>query len=304
MRDVGSPWLRICLDPADLTDPHNFDASLLHVVQVHARMRDVGDDGADLAIHWPGLLQNLQLARYRGFCLLDYEGVEDPEICGAAGVALPPQRAQPAARQRLLNETLAAHAPGWEGAARCGCGNEGGANGNGPEPTRLRRAGSVPTVARTKPTRSRAMAAYRPAASSGGEASVHHEASRRARVDFGTARDSPTIRRSSSISANTLGIGPHTPALERVYDNLHRSLRDVSGGTTCRTLARCSAPSTTSRRSSETYSVAPARISRGSSNRRRIRWLDDGLRRLDLTIGRATVARTHARRCSRRSTSH
>jgi sugar phosphate isomerase/epimerase len=79
VRDVGSPWLRVCLDPADLADPSSFDASMAHVVQVHARMRDVRDDGSDAQIHWPGLLQNLKLGRYRGFLLLDYEGIEDPE---------------------------------------------------------------------------------------------------------------------------------------------------------------------------------------------------------------------------------
>jgi sugar phosphate isomerase/epimerase len=78
VRDVGSPWLRVCLDPADLVDPGRFDAAVAHVVQVHARMRNVGDDGSDAAIHWPGLLQNLKLAHYRGFLLLDYEGGEDP----------------------------------------------------------------------------------------------------------------------------------------------------------------------------------------------------------------------------------
>jgi hypothetical protein len=69
----------VCLDPADFAPGQVIDATLPGVVQVHARMRDVRDDGSDARIHWPGLLQALKLAPYRGFVMLDYEGVEDPE---------------------------------------------------------------------------------------------------------------------------------------------------------------------------------------------------------------------------------
>ena len=80
VHDVGSPWLRICLDPADFGASSAIDTILPGIVQVHARMRDVRPDGSDAQIHWPGLLQSLKLARYRGFVMLDYEGVvEDPE---------------------------------------------------------------------------------------------------------------------------------------------------------------------------------------------------------------------------------
>ncbi len=78
VHDVGSPWLRICLDPADFGNSAGIDAAMPGIVQVHARMRDVRDDGSDAQIHWPGLLQALKLGRYRGFVMLDYEGVEDP----------------------------------------------------------------------------------------------------------------------------------------------------------------------------------------------------------------------------------
>lgn len=79
VHDVGSPWLRICLDPADLADRAGVEAAMNRVVQTHARLRDVRDDGSDAVIHWPELLRMLKLARYRGFVLLDYEGAEDPE---------------------------------------------------------------------------------------------------------------------------------------------------------------------------------------------------------------------------------
>ena len=78
VHDVGSPWLRVCLDPADFGAGSAIDGIMPGIVQVHARMRDVRDDGSDAQIHWPGLLQALKLGRYRGFVMLDYEGLEDP----------------------------------------------------------------------------------------------------------------------------------------------------------------------------------------------------------------------------------
>jgi hypothetical protein len=79
VRDVGSPWLRICLDPADLPSLDYADTLLPEVVQVHARVRDVADDGSDSSAHWPDLLRFLHQGPYRGFILIDYEGAEDPE---------------------------------------------------------------------------------------------------------------------------------------------------------------------------------------------------------------------------------
>ncbi len=78
VHDVRSPWLRVCLDPADLGAGFAIDDMMPGIVQVHARMRNVSDDGSDAQIHWPGLLQALKLAHYRGFVMLDYEGIEDP----------------------------------------------------------------------------------------------------------------------------------------------------------------------------------------------------------------------------------
>lgn len=78
LRDVGSPWLRLCLDPADLADRLGIEAALSRVVQVHARMQDVAEDGSDPTAHWPELLRMLRLGNYRGFVHIDYEGAEDP----------------------------------------------------------------------------------------------------------------------------------------------------------------------------------------------------------------------------------
>lgn len=79
VRDVGSPWLRVCLDPADMLDRTGIEMSLPYAVQAHAKLRDVRDDGADATTHWPEILRMLQLGRYRGFLMLDYEGGEGPE---------------------------------------------------------------------------------------------------------------------------------------------------------------------------------------------------------------------------------
>ena len=115
VHDVGSPWLRICLDPADLLDRTGIDASLPRVVQVHARLRDVAEDGADAHIHWPELLRTLHLARYRGFIHLDYEGAEDPEAAVPRAARYMRGVLYLLARQHLLRPP-AADAPSTNGA--------------------------------------------------------------------------------------------------------------------------------------------------------------------------------------------
>jgi sugar phosphate isomerase/epimerase len=80
VRDVGSPWLRVCLEPADLVTRATLDTAMPRVVQVHARLRDVQPDGSDGTIHWPEILRSLRLGKYRGHILIDYEGLEDPEL--------------------------------------------------------------------------------------------------------------------------------------------------------------------------------------------------------------------------------
>lgn len=79
VHDAGSPWLGVCLEPAGLPATTGMETLLPSTVQMHARMRDVRDDGSDGGTHWPELLRTLRLGRYRGFVLLDYEGVEAPE---------------------------------------------------------------------------------------------------------------------------------------------------------------------------------------------------------------------------------
>lgn len=79
VHDVGSPWMRICLDPADFGNSAGVDALLTRVVQVHARLRNVREDGSDAAVVWPELLRLLLLGHYRGFLHIAYDGLEAPE---------------------------------------------------------------------------------------------------------------------------------------------------------------------------------------------------------------------------------
>jgi hypothetical protein len=104
VRDVGSPWLKVCLDPADLADRTGLDLALPATVQAHARMRDVAEDGSDTRITWPLLVQTLQLGRYRGFLLLDYEGIEDPETAVPRAARYLRGVLHLLARQRVLSE--------------------------------------------------------------------------------------------------------------------------------------------------------------------------------------------------------
>jgi hypothetical protein len=82
-RDVGSPWLRTCPDPASMRDRAALDLPLQYAVEVAATLSDVREDGSDAATHWPEILRLLRAARYRGFVTLDYRGAE------AADTALP-----------------------------------------------------------------------------------------------------------------------------------------------------------------------------------------------------------------------
>jgi hypothetical protein len=79
MRDVGSPWLRACADPASMRDRVSLDLPLPYAVQLDATARDVREDGSDAATHWPELLRMVRAARYRGFVTLAYDGTDAPE---------------------------------------------------------------------------------------------------------------------------------------------------------------------------------------------------------------------------------
>jgi sugar phosphate isomerase/epimerase len=94
VRDVGSPWLRACPDPAVMRDRTAFDLPLQCAVEVAATIGDIRDDGSDAATHWPEILRLLRAARYRGFVTLDYAAAT------AAGAA-PPDAALPRAARYM-----------------------------------------------------------------------------------------------------------------------------------------------------------------------------------------------------------
>ena len=104
VHDVGSPWLRVCLDPADFSDRAGMDAT--RVVQVHARLHDVREDGSDMALHWPEVLRAIKLGRYRGFVQIDYAGMEDPESAVPRAARYLRGVLQMIARQQLLAATV------------------------------------------------------------------------------------------------------------------------------------------------------------------------------------------------------
>lgn len=114
VHDVGSPWLRVCLDPADLADRAGIEASLPQVVQSHARFRDVRDDGSDAGIYWPELLQMLRLGSYRGFLHIDYEGTENPESAVPRAAAYLRGLLHVLERQKLLRSPVSEPTPHTE----------------------------------------------------------------------------------------------------------------------------------------------------------------------------------------------
>ncbi|HEY7801405.1 MAG TPA: sugar phosphate isomerase/epimerase family protein [Dehalococcoidia bacterium] len=116
LQDVGSAWLRVCLDPADLPDQARLEAALQRTVQVHARLHDVQEDGSDAAIHWPELLRMLRLASYRGFVLIDYDGAEEPETAVPRSARYLSATLQAIARRELLMPPGLAPEPNGNGA--------------------------------------------------------------------------------------------------------------------------------------------------------------------------------------------
>ena len=99
LHDVGSPWLarlprsgRLRRRAGLRRDRCRASSRLTPACATSRTM------AATTRVHWPELLRQLQLARYRGFVHVDYEGVEDPDFGGAARGALP-ARAAAAAEQ-------------------------------------------------------------------------------------------------------------------------------------------------------------------------------------------------------------
>lgn len=87
LRDVGSPWLRLCLDTGDYGALEPIRRTLSHAVHVHAKLYDLDADGVDGRQDWPGIVDILRKGGYRGFLSVEYEGEEDPSGAVPRGVA-------------------------------------------------------------------------------------------------------------------------------------------------------------------------------------------------------------------------
>jgi sugar phosphate isomerase/epimerase len=86
LREVGSPWLRLCLDTGDLGDLPAIRRTVRHAVHVHAKLYDLNDEGVDRSLDWPAVVAVLRRARYRGFLCIEYEGEEPVEAAVPRGV--------------------------------------------------------------------------------------------------------------------------------------------------------------------------------------------------------------------------
>jgi sugar phosphate isomerase/epimerase len=112
LHDVGSPWLRLCVEPASLEAFPGTDTTLPYAVQARALLRDVRDDGSDASAHWPSIVRMLRLGGYRGFLLVDYSGAEDPRAVVPRAARHMRGLLHLLARRELLHETTERPADG------------------------------------------------------------------------------------------------------------------------------------------------------------------------------------------------
>lgn len=117
VRDVGSPWLRLSVDPAALLQLGGSPSPLPGVVLAQARMHDVREDGSDARTHWPEVLRYLQQAQYRGFVHLDYHGQEDPATAVPRAVSYLRGIVHVLERQQLLESPAAPASDGAHSAS-------------------------------------------------------------------------------------------------------------------------------------------------------------------------------------------
>jgi sugar phosphate isomerase/epimerase len=87
MGDVDSEWLRLNLDTGNFIDGwDSIEKSMLHTVQVHAKMNNVGPDGTDDTCDYPRFIKLLKEMNYRGFVSVEYEGPEEEMTAVQRGV--------------------------------------------------------------------------------------------------------------------------------------------------------------------------------------------------------------------------
>jgi len=86
LNEVGSDWLRFCLDTGDyLVDTaqvNGFPAlekALIYAMIIHAKFYEVDENGKDKKQDWDKILKILSQARYDGYLSIEYEG-KDPKL--------------------------------------------------------------------------------------------------------------------------------------------------------------------------------------------------------------------------------
>lgn len=86
LREVDSPWLRLCLDTGDYGDLTSIERTADKAVHVHAKLYELTDDGIETTLDWASVIAILKRAGYRGFLSIEYEGEEPAETALPRGV--------------------------------------------------------------------------------------------------------------------------------------------------------------------------------------------------------------------------
>ncbi len=86
LAEVGSPWLRLCLDTGDYGDLRSIERTLSQAVHVHAKLFDLDDEGVEQRLDWERIMAILRAGHYRAFLSIEYEGDEDAETAVPRGV--------------------------------------------------------------------------------------------------------------------------------------------------------------------------------------------------------------------------
>ncbi|MDP2949930.1 MAG: sugar phosphate isomerase/epimerase family protein [Chloroflexota bacterium] len=83
--EVGSPWLRLCLDTGDYPDLASIERTIGQAIHVHAKLYELDERGVERRLDWPAIMAILRAASYRGFLSIEYEGEEEAETAVPRG---------------------------------------------------------------------------------------------------------------------------------------------------------------------------------------------------------------------------
>ena len=86
LAQVGSPWLRLCLDTGNYGDLRSIERTLSQAVHVHAKLYDLDQEGVERRLDWERIIAILRRGHYRAFLSIEYEGEEEAETAVPRGV--------------------------------------------------------------------------------------------------------------------------------------------------------------------------------------------------------------------------